>query len=349
MSKKFSYQTWYDKQNSQKSNLLYERLTTQFVGRSLLNEQDQQEVKKEVANFLKSYAPEKDPKVIEKVRPIVADKLSFLAIDDGDTEGRSIINFATTFVLRHLTDIQVKGDTKEIQETPSMLSDFVTLMKMIFLNAARENKDLFKQVSSVSRAKATADVLGKKIGGDFEEFGSELGRTGKQTWSDIKSGLSNLFEAAPQAAAAGAAGGGGAVVTTTGLGLQSAGVAAESAVLEAAKVKLIEAQAARLVAQTAIETNLARVTMIEKLLQYKVILGGALATLLYQCWSNIVEWAKGTSSLGAAGGAAAQAAADKIRGLLPKESSTDKEPDNKPEKQKGKKQLRSGDFGTNAF
>lgn len=41
MNKKFSYQSWYDKQNSKKSDLLYERLKTQFIGKNLLEEQEQ--------------------------------------------------------------------------------------------------------------------------------------------------------------------------------------------------------------------------------------------------------------------------------------------------------------------
>lgn len=209
MNKKFNYEQWYSEQNSKKSDLLYERLTKEFVGKNLLNEQVEK-IKAAAVN----YDLTSNKELMASTKKVAGEKLSFyLGIDSGTTEGQYIVDLAARFVLNHVIDIQIKGQEKPVEQKPSMLKDLGELLKAIVVNAAKENKELFSQFSSASRAKAATDVIKKQAGKDFEEFGSELSRTGKQAWSDVKSGVSNLFETAPVAGAA--AGTGTAVVAAT--------------------------------------------------------------------------------------------------------------------------------------
>lgn len=204
MNKRFKYENWYDKQNMNKSNLLYERLTTKFVGRGLLNEQESAEMQK-AAQQIMNYDLTSNKELMDKTKDKLVGPLSFLGIDFGTTEGKSILDHAARFVLNHLVDIQYKDDKKEVQPTSSTIGDFADLLIEIIKNAAKQNVELFKQFSSIPRAKAGAEIIGKRIGKageDIGEFGGELARTGKQAWADIKS---KLFEAAPAAAASGAA------------------------------------------------------------------------------------------------------------------------------------------------
>lgn len=233
MNKRFNYEQWYSDQNNQKSNLLYERLTKQFVGRGLLNEQDQQ------IQAALNYDLTSSKELMDKTKKTVGDKLStILGIDMGTTEGQHVAEVAARFVLNHVVDIQIKGQEKPPEKSPSLIKDLGELLKEIVVYAAKENKELFNQFSSASRAKAATDVIKKQAGKDFEEFGSELSRTGKQAWSDVKSGVSNLFEAAP-AAAAGAAG--TAIVTGTAQAVTatSAAVAPQAAAAATLSAKII--------------------------------------------------------------------------------------------------------------
>lgn len=369
MNKKFNYQSWYDKQNSKKTDLLYEKLTKHFVGKNLLKEQEERQLTDALKTFLASYKPENDKNLIERVKPTVAEYLSFLGIDFGTTEGKDILNFATIFVLRHFTQIQIKGEEKNIQQTQSMVSDLTQLMKMIFINAFEQNKQLFKQFSSLSRAKAGAEVIGKQASKDFEEFGSELGRTGKQAWADIKSGVSKLFEAAPQAAGAGAAAGGAAIVQTTTAALNSAAQAAAPTVVQLAKANLLNVTAgvaaqkgAAEVALTLAQRNLIRMQIAEQgtniiskfLTPGKLLVGSAVA-LAVICWDNISKAFKGwTSAAGSTGAVAAQAGkkAEEFVGIKPEqdkpdaadtEEDTKVPPEGKPKR--GKKKLKPGSYG----
>lgn len=341
MNKRFNYEQWYNKQNSKKSDILYERLTKEFVGKNLLNEQ----VEKIQAAAV-NYDLTSNKELMASTKKVAGEKLSFyLGIDSGTTEGQYIVDLAARFVLNHVIDIQIKGQEKPVEQKPSMLKDLGELLKAIVVNAAKENKELFSQFSSTSRAKAATDVIKKQAGKDFEEFGSELSRTGKQAWSDVKSGLSNLFEAAP--AAGGAAGAGTAIVAATTEAVATTG----AAVVPQAVATVTTASKIAAGAETAAIVAKAGASITGSVMKIGLILAGGLGLIV------AILKSVGLVNLGLdkITSKAEDAAGQKVPGLLDSIFSDDKSNEAAPagsgdkKTPKGKKALDPSNVGTTSY
>jgi hypothetical protein len=182
-----------------------------------------QKAKALVQKYAPLYKPEDDAQLVSQIQPMVEQKLAWLGIDFGTTEGKKISTLATKITLKHFMDVRVEGQSNQITETtPSMISDFIELIKLILQNAGSEAMFLIKQLSNPTGREEAWKAYKQHAG----EFPSELKWLANEIYLQSKRALQ-------EAKRTGGAVGAGATAAVAGVsqqvGTSLAGVAASAA------------------------------------------------------------------------------------------------------------------------
>lgn len=195
---KLMHQDWYDNKKIKEANLLYERLSNLATNRKTILEQETSTISPQITTD-KSKDADRVMSSPQVQSTLASETSKYFGIDSGRSEGKEFNKTLSDFYASFLKDSAVSKD----KNRPEASANSVDLAKKVIEGYTKYVKGEFgqlgKEFGSLSRAKASLDVVGKgikrKLSSLFENVEKEDKKLLKEFIQALGAGLAAFIAA----------------------------------------------------------------------------------------------------------------------------------------------------------